>query len=114
MPRWPPRRHPAHERDVRYRGAAQQYDECVKKRRITLNLDEDVVSTLEAIGGRSVSATANAALRDALASAAHRLALLSWLDELDEKHGSPSPAEIAAADRLLNEIERGQSTSGAA
>jgi hypothetical protein len=43
----------------------------VKKRRITLNLDEDVVSTLEAIGGRSVSATANAALRDALASTAH-------------------------------------------
>ncbi|HSP36449.1 MAG TPA: hypothetical protein VLR26_01705 [Frankiaceae bacterium] len=86
----------------------------MKKRRITLNLDEDVVSTLEAIGGRSVSATVNAALRDALASTAHRLALLSWLDELDEKHGSPSPAEIAAADRLLNEIERGHSTSGAA
>jgi len=81
MPRWPPRRHPAHERDVRCWGAAQHYDECVKKRRITLNLDEDVVSTLEAIGGRSVSATANVALRDALASAAHRLALLSWLDD---------------------------------
>lgn len=114
MPRWPPRRHPAHERGVGYRGRSQHYDKRVKKRRITLNLDEDVVSTLEAIGGRSVSATANAALRDALASTAHRLALLSWLDELDEKHGSPSPAEIAAADRLLNEIERGQSTSGAA
>jgi hypothetical protein len=75
----------------------------MKKRRVTLNLDEDVVQALEATGGRSLSAAANEALRHATALEAHRGALLRWLDRLDDRHGTPSPADIAAADRVLDE-----------
>ena len=34
----------------------------MKKRRVTLSLDEDVVQALEALGGRSMSSTAHDAL----------------------------------------------------
>lgn len=80
----------------------------MKKRRITLNLDEDVVEALEALGGRSLSATANAALREAVELEAHRAALLRWLDELDTKYGAPTAEELAAADALLDAVERGE------
>ena len=61
----------------------------MKKRRITLNLDEDVIEALEAIGGKSLSVVANDALIEALEGKAHRAALIHWLDELDEKYGEP-------------------------
>lgn len=76
----------------------------MKKRRVTLNLDADVVDALEAAGGRSLSDTANRALREATAALAHRKALLAWLDELDAAHGAPGPDELAAADRLLDDV----------
>ncbi|MGH3908758.1 MAG: BrnA antitoxin family protein [Pseudonocardiaceae bacterium] len=84
-----------------------RYDVCMKKRRVTLNLDEDVVEALEAVGGRSMSSVANDALREALEVAAHRAALREWLDELDEKHGAPSPEELAAAKDLLDAVKQG-------
>jgi hypothetical protein len=37
------------------------------------------------MGGRSVSAVANGALRRAVQEEANRAAMLRWLDELDEK-----------------------------
>jgi len=74
----------------------------MNKRRVTLNLDEDVVQALEAIGGRSLSATANDALRGAVAVAAHQAALSRWLDELDERYGAPSPEDYALADATLD------------
>ncbi|MGH3934812.1 MAG: BrnA antitoxin family protein [Pseudonocardiaceae bacterium] len=83
------------------------YDVCMKKRRVTLNLDEDVVEALEAVGGRSMSSVANDALREALEVAAHRAALREWLDELDDKHGVPSPEELAAAKDLLDAVKHG-------
>jgi hypothetical protein len=76
----------------------------MSKRRVTLNLDADVVDALESAGGRSLSDTANRALREATAALAHRRALLEWLDELDAEHGSPSVADIEAADRLLDDV----------
>ncbi len=75
----------------------------MRKRRVTLSLDEDVVEALEAIGGRSLSATANDALRGAVAEAAHRMALSRWLDELDERHGPPTQEEHDRADDALDE-----------
>lgn len=75
----------------------------MKKRRITLNLDEDVVEALKAIGGRSLSAVANDALREALEVEAHRRALSRWLDELDERYGAPTPEDFARADEILDE-----------
>ncbi len=77
----------------------------MKKRRVTLNLDADVVEALESIEGSSISATANAALREAIATAAHRAALLRWLDELDADHGAAAPAERDAVEKLLEELE---------
>lgn len=58
-----------------------------------------MVEALEAVGGRSMSSVANDALREALELAAHRVALREWLDELDVKHGAPSPEQFAAATR---------------
>lgn len=89
----------------------------MKKRRITLNLDEDVVEALEAIGGRSLSATANDALRDAVAVEAHRRALSRWLDELNERFGPPTAEEFDRADRLIEEalgLHDGATSAGAA
>lgn len=75
----------------------------MKKRRVTLNLDEDVVQALQAAEGRSLSAVANEALRQAVTAEAHRAALLRWLDTLDERHGPPTQGDLAAADELLNQ-----------
>jgi len=72
--------------------APANYDVRMTKRRVTLSLDQDVIEALEAleaVSGRSMSAVANEALRDALAAEAHRAALREWLDELDEKYGAP-------------------------
>ena len=76
---------------------------------MTLNLDEDVAEALEAIGGKSLSAVANDALREAMATHAHRLALLRWLDDLDLKHGAPTAEDLARADQLLDDMEHGGS-----
>ncbi len=85
------------------------------KRRVTLSLDEDLVEALESVGGRSLSAVANAALRQAVTAEANRAALLHWLDELDEQHGPPTPADLALADDLLDTAEgkRGDGESAA-
>jgi hypothetical protein len=78
------------------------------KKRITLSLDEDIVEALQARGARSLSAAANDALREAIAEDAHRASLLAWLDELDAVRGAPSAEQLAAADALLDAIERGE------
>jgi Arc/MetJ-type ribon-helix-helix transcriptional regulator len=75
----------------------------MKKRRVTLNLDEDIIEYLESIEGRSMSAVANDALREALELEAHRRALLDWLDELNERYGSPTPEDYAWANEVLDE-----------
>jgi len=76
----------------------------MKKRRVTLNLDEDVVEALEAMEGKSMSAVANKALREAVESAAHRAALLEWLDELDERYGKATPEEQAEVAAFFDEV----------
>jgi uncharacterized protein (DUF4415 family) len=78
------------------------------KKRITLSLDDDIVEALQARGARSLSAAANEALREAIADDAHRAALLAWLDELDAARGAPAPEQLAAADALLDALERGE------
>lgn len=80
----------------------------MKKRRVTLNLDEDVVEALEAVDGRSMSSVANDALREALELAAHRVALREWLDELDDKHGAPSAEQLTAAKILVGATKHGE------
>ena len=75
----------------------------MKKRRITLNLDERVIQVLEAAGGRSLSDTANQALSQYADSVAHRRAALAWIDELNAEFGRPSSDDYAAADTALDE-----------
>ncbi|MGH8909204.1 MAG: hypothetical protein ACRD0K_22600 [Egibacteraceae bacterium] len=87
----------------------------MKKRRVTLNLDEDLVEYLQSVEDRSMSSVANDALRealdvdanDALREAleleAHRRALLEWLDELNERYGAPTPEDYARANEILDE-----------
>jgi hypothetical protein len=77
------------------------------KKRITLSLDDDIVEALQARGARSLSAAANEALREAIADDAHRAALIAWLDELDAARGAPAAEQLAAADALLDALERG-------
>jgi hypothetical protein len=80
----------------------------MSKRRVTLNLDDDIVEALESIPGRSMSSAANAALREAIEREAHRAAMLRWLDDLDSRHGAPSPEQLRAADELLAAVARGE------
>jgi hypothetical protein len=84
----------------------------MKKRRVTLSLDEDVVEALEALGARSLSAAANVALRGAVAAEAHRAALVRWLDDLDAIHGCASPAEAEGIDALLHALDSGTDETG--
>jgi hypothetical protein len=60
----------------------------MKKRRVTVDLDPDVLTALEAPPGLSPSATGDAALPEA-------------------RHGAPSAQELAAADALLAAVARG-------
>jgi hypothetical protein len=76
----------------------------MNKRRVTLNLDADVVEVLESVGGRSLSDTVNRALREASDAIAHRRALQSFLDDLALAEGQPSEADALAARRLLDEV----------
>ena len=85
----------------------------MKKRRVTLSLDDDVVQALEALGARSLSAAANDALRGAVAAEAHRAALVRWLDEVDAAHGGVTPAEAEGVEALLDAFDSGAGEMGA-
>jgi Arc/MetJ-type ribon-helix-helix transcriptional regulator len=73
------------------------------KKRITVNLDEDLVEALKELDAPSVSAAVNSAVRDAVEREAHRRALSEWLHELYDRHGPPSEADYAAAQAVLDE-----------
>jgi hypothetical protein len=75
----------------------------VKKRRVTLNLDEDIVEALKGMGAPSISAAANVALREAVDVELHRRALSAWLEEMSDEHGPPSASDYAAARAVLDE-----------
>ncbi|MGH9112519.1 MAG: hypothetical protein ACRDZN_09540 [Acidimicrobiales bacterium] len=75
----------------------------MKKRRVTLNLDEDIVEMLKGMDSSSLSAAANGALREALEVELHRRALGEWLDEMDAKFGPPTEEDFALADAVLDE-----------
>jgi len=73
-------------------------------KRITIVVDDEVAAGLELLAGKSVSSTVNAVLREAIASARHRAAVLQWMDELDAELGPPSAAALAQADADLDEL----------
>ncbi len=75
----------------------------MSKRRVTLTIDEDLLTALQNLTGRSMSASVNDALRDTLERQGHHRALLGWLDALDAEHGAPTDQDRAAARALLAE-----------
>jgi uncharacterized protein (DUF4415 family) len=81
-----------------------KYDEGMSKRRVTLTLDEDLIQALRQRGARSLSAAANASLREATELHNHRRAALAWLAELDATYGRASETEQADNAAFLEEI----------
>jgi Arc/MetJ family transcription regulator len=81
----------------------------MKKCRVTVNLDEDLVEFLKETDASSVSAAVNEAVRGAVEAEAHRQAVLEWLDELNQKHGFPTDEDYAAAEADLDAIGFGDS-----
>ena len=79
------------------------------KKRITLNLSEDVVRLLEELPG-SASSVAESALRDGSRLRAHQQALLEWLDELDHEHGGRDPDVEEAARRFWVAVADGSAS----
>jgi uncharacterized protein (DUF4415 family) len=89
----------------------------MSKRRVTLTLDQDVIEALQQQHARSLSAAANASLRQAIESDNHRKAARQWLAELDAKFGSATPDEQAENEAFLDEIgfgNRSEDVEGAA
>lgn len=73
------------------------------KEKVTLTLDAERLAELRAlVGGRSLSATVDAALAAHLVHLRHLAAMDDWLAELDREHG-PVPAEtLEWAARLID------------
>jgi uncharacterized protein (DUF4415 family) len=89
----------------------------MSKRRVTLTLDEDVIEALQQQHARSLSAAANASLRQAIESDNHRKAARQWLAELDAKYGGATPEEQSENEAFLDEIgfsNRNEDVEGAA
>jgi antitoxin CcdA len=70
------------------------------KRKVSVSLDEDLVTALEA-EGESLSAQVNAAVREELEQRRRRRLLGELLDRLEHEHGSPDEALIAKYMQLL-------------
>jgi predicted transcriptional regulator len=83
----------------------------MSKRRVTLTLDEDLIDALQQQHARSLSAAANASIRQAIESDNHRKAAGKWLAELDAKYGEATPEEQAENEAFLDEIGFGGSSS---
>jgi hypothetical protein len=86
----------------------------MSKRRVTLTLDEDLIEALKHQHARSLSAAANASLRQAIESDNHRKAAAKWLAELDAKYGKATREEQAENEAFLDEIGFGSSSDNAA
>jgi hypothetical protein len=86
----------------------------MSKRRVTLTIDEDLIEALEQQHARSLSAAANASLRQAIESDNHRKAALKWLAELDGKYGKATSEEQAENEAFLDGIGFGNSGDDAA
>jgi hypothetical protein len=86
----------------------------MSKRRVTLTLDDDLIQALQQLHAPSLSAAANASLRQAIESDNHRKAAGRWLDELDARYDTATPEEQAENEAFLDEIGFGKSRDDAA
>jgi predicted transcriptional regulator len=84
------------------------YDPGVTKRRVAVDLDEELLAALDEFGlleGRDLSAIANEAIGEVVDSAARRRRIDAWLDEQDELHGPPSREAVDRVDRWLDGLD---------
>ena len=84
-----------------------QYDPSMSdgKVRKTLTLDPDIVEVLGA-DPAALSATVNALLREEVERRKRRENLRELVEELEAYYGAPDPEDVAAAERLFDEIDR--------
>lgn len=80
-----------------------KYAKRMTKRRITISLDDDILTALEELDGPNLSAVASELLQAGVATRAHQRAMTDWLDGLDAELGAPSAEHVAAADAVLDE-----------
>ena len=73
-------------------------------RRITVVVDDEVAESLDLLHGKSASARVNEVLRQAIAKERHRHAALAWIDAMDAELGSPPPADVDAANAILDSL----------
>lgn len=71
-----------------------------QKRKISVTLDEDLVSALEG-GGETLSSQVNAAVRTEVGRRARQQLLQSWLDDLEESGGPVDETLVAGFEDLL-------------
>ncbi len=72
------------------------------KRRITVNLDEDIVRLLHEMPG-SASGAVNDAMRARVDEIAHRRALTAWIEALDSEHGAATVRQAAEVSAFLDD-----------
>jgi hypothetical protein len=85
----------------RRRGREYDVDYDSKMERVTSTIDEETIAAIRRVAGpRGVSSFLQLAAKERLA----RLGVLKMLDDLDAKHGKPSPtvrADVATKARRL-------------
>ncbi len=79
------------------------------KEKVTLTLSSESLEELRArVGGRSLSATLDLALREHLARLRHLSAVDEWLVEMEQEHGPVPPQTLEWAARLVGDWDAGR------
>jgi hypothetical protein len=74
------------------------------KEKVTLTLDADNLAAVRTlVGGRSVSATVDAALSAHIERLRHLSAVDEWLAEMDQEYGPVTPETLEWAARFVDE-----------
>ncbi len=72
-----------------------------QKRKISITLDEELVSALES-GDATLSAQVNTAVRTEVERRAREQLLRQWLDQLEQADGPVDEAMVAAFEEMLS------------
>jgi Arc/MetJ family transcription regulator len=75
------------------------------KRKITVTIDDSVLTAMELLGVENLSATVNAALVAELETLGHRASLGELLAQWDSAHGPVSEADRNAAAAAFAELD---------
>jgi|tagenome__1003787_1003787.scaffolds.fasta_scaffold18660134_2 hypothetical protein len=76
------------------------------KRRVVVDVDEDLLDAVDDLGVADLSDFMADALREAVELKLHQRALAAWLDERFEAFGPPSPEAMERAREAFAELDR--------